>query len=112
MEKPNPAPFIMFHGYTVFRQGIIHGKKGGTLKFKYRDRRGGGYDLCVILCYRGKKKKWTFSRLIGACFLGPIDGYEMNHKDRDPLNCHIDNLERNTPSQNQLHWRKDAKAKK
>lgn len=104
-NTPCTRPFVMFHGYKVFRNGTIQGKKGSLLKFEKRDRRGGGYDLCIKLRYRGKQKKWTLQRLIAACFLGPIDGYEINHKDRNPLNNHIDNLERLTPSENQLHWR-------
>lgn len=106
MERPNPASFIMFHGYTIFRHGVVYGKKGNQLKTTMRSRRGGGYDLCIQLSYRGMKKKWTLSRLIAACFLGPVHGYEINHKDRNPLNNHIDNLERVTPSENQKHWRK------
>lgn len=81
------------------------GKKGEPLKTVTRDRRGGGHDVCVNLYYRGKKKKWTLQRLVAACFLGPIDGYEINHKDRNPTNNCVDNLERLTPSQNQHHWR-------
>jgi len=70
-----------------------------------RDRRGGKKDVCVILYYVGKRVKWTLSRLMAACFLGPIDGYQINHKGRDPLNNHISNLERVSPSENQKHWR-------
>lgn len=110
-ENPCKRPFVMFHGYKVLRSSVIIGKKGSVLKTELRPRRGGGADLCVRLYYRGKQKKWTLSRLVAACFLGPIDGYEINHKDRDPMNCHADNLERTTPSQNQKHWRNDEKAK-
>lgn len=46
------------------------------------------------------------------CFDGPMYGYEANHKDRDPMNNHIDNLERTTPSENQRHWRKDNEKSK
>jgi len=105
MERPNAACFIMFHGYTVLRTGIVIGKKGSPIKTVKRDRRGGGYDLCVNLCYNGAKKKWTLSRLVAACFLGPVDGYQINHKDRNPLNNNLDNLERVTASENQNHWR-------
>lgn len=96
-----------FHGYTVLEDSTIIGKRGKPLSFELRERRGGKVDKTVKLYYRGRKHKWTLSRLVVACFQGPIHGYEINHKDRDPLNCHNDNLERTTPSQNQLHWRKD-----
>ena len=96
-----------FHGYKVFRDGTVIGKRGGLLKTELRERRGGKFDKCIRLYYNGKYKKWTLQRLIAACFLGPIDGYEINHKDRDPFNNHVDNLERMTRSQNQKHWRDD-----
>lgn len=97
--------FIYFHGYKVFRTGKVLGKNGNLLKTQLRERRGGGQDVCVRLYCNGIKKKWTLGRLIAACFLGPIDGYEINHKDRNPLNNHVDNLERVTASENQRHWR-------
>jgi hypothetical protein len=109
MENRCTREFIIFHGYAIYRDGTVLGKKGKPLRKEKRERRGGGYDLCVRLYYRGKSKKWTLQRLIAACFLGPIDGYEINHIDRDTTNNHIDNLERLTPSQNQNHWRKDEK---
>lgn len=85
--------YIMFHGYKIYRTGIVIGKKGAEIKTTKRHRRGGGYDLCVKLYYNGKTRKWTLQRLIAACFLGPIDGYEINHKDRNPLNNNLLNLE-------------------
>lgn len=97
---------VEFHGYTVSICGTVFGKKGQPLKPEKRARRGGGFDLCVRLYYRGKAHKWTLQRLVAVCFIGPIHGYEVNHKDRDPLNNHVSNLERLTPSENQLHWRR------
>lgn len=111
IENPCKRNAIYFHGYTILRCGTVIGKSGEPLKTSLRPRNGGGNDLCVRLYYRGKQKKWTLSRLIAACFLGPIDGYEINHKDRNPMNCHVDNLERTTPRQNQQHWRNNEKQK-
>lgn len=98
-----------FHGYIVHWNGTVIGKKGNVLKQEKRPRRGGGFDWCVRLYYNGKKKKWTTSRLIGACFFGNIDGMEMNHLDRIPSNTYGSNLEINTKSENQQHWRIDAR---
>lgn len=105
MRIPCNRDFIIFHGYKVLRCGTVIGKSGKKLKYSLRERRGGKKDLCVKLYYNGKSKKWTLSRLVAACFLGPIDGYQINHIDRNPLNCHVDNLERTTASENQKHWR-------
>lgn len=104
--------FAIFHGYTILDCGSVIGKKGKFLKTEERKRRGGGVDICVRLYYRGKSKKWTMQRLIAACFIGPIDGYEINHKDRNTFNNHVDNLERVTPSENQRHWRDDEKKRR
>lgn len=109
MENRCNRIFISFHGYCIMRSGVVIGKQGQPLKTEKRSRRGGGYDLCVRLNYRGKQKKWTLQRLVAACFLGPIDGYEINHIDRNPTNNHIDNLERLTPSENQKHWRSNER---
>lgn len=109
MEKRDPH---YFHGYTIFCDGTILGKNGNPLKETLRERRGGVFDKCVRLYYNGKCKKWTVQRLIAACFIGPIDGYQINHKDRNTFNNHIDNLERVTASENQLHWRRDEKKRR
>lgn len=97
-----------FHGYTVRADGIIIGKKGKILKQEKRFRRNNsGFDWCVRLYYKGKKKKWTVSRLMAACFLGNIDGMEIDHIDGNPQNNKITNLEIVTSAENQARkWRK------
>lgn len=107
--QPKNPQTVKFHGYTVYRDGTVLGKKGKPLSTELRARRGDKFDVCVRLCYNGKKQKWTLQRLVAACFLGPIDGYQINHKDRDTINNHVDNLERVTASENQLHWRNDER---
>ena len=104
-ENPCNREYVLFHGYKVLRDGIVISKKGKPLKTSKRIRKGGGIDLCVTLYYNGTYKKWTLQRLIAACFLGPIHGYQINHKDRNTLKNNVDNLERVSQSQNQLHWR-------
>lgn len=95
-----------FHGYKILRTGVILSKKGKPMKMSLRPRRGGKADLCIHLQIEGNSIKFTCSRLIAACFIGSVYGYEVNHKDRDPMNIHVDNLEIGTRSQNQQHWRK------
>lgn len=104
-EIPCTRFMVKFHGYRVYRNGVVIGKRGRRIKQTMRERKGGRFDACVTLYYNGKSKKWTVSRLVAACFLGPIHGYQINHKDRDITNNHVDNLERVTPSENQRHWR-------
>lgn len=96
---------VKFHGYTVFEDSTVLSKKGKSLAVHLRDRLGGGADKRVTLYVGKKRRHFTLSRLVVACFQGPIYGYEVNHKDRDPMNCHNSNLERTTPSENQRHWR-------
>ena len=80
-------------------------RTGKPLKKTLRERRGGKFDECITLQINGKAKKFTVQRLVASCFLGPLYGYQVNHKDRNTLNNHISNLERLTASENQKHWR-------
>ena len=49
-------------------------------------------------------KRFTIHRLVALTFIGPRpDGYQINHKDGNKLNNHVDNLEYCTPSENQKH---------
>jgi len=95
-----------FHGYKILRDGTILTKKGTPMVQSLRKRRGGKFDKVVSLSINGIKYKFTVSRLVLEAFDGPMFGYEANHKDRDTMNCHYDNLERTTPKQNQEHWRR------
>lgn len=109
-EFPCERLFVYFHGYKIYRTGAVYGKKGKLLKTEERKRQGREKtDLTVRLYYNGKSKKWTLHRLIAACFLGPIDGYEINHKDRNTHNCCVENLERVTSSENTRHYYKHKK---
>ena len=94
-----------FHGYSVVENGVVLGKNGKPIKTQLRERNGGKKDVVVRLHINGKSVKFTLSRLVVACFQGPVYGYEVNHKDRNPLNNNNSNLERMTPSENQKHWR-------
>ena len=94
-----------YHDYYIKRTGQIYNKHGHLMKRQLRDRRGGKQDLTVKLRINGKSEKFTVSRLVAACFIGPVYGLQVNHKDRDPLNVHVDNLEVGTASENQKHWR-------
>ena len=102
---------VPFHSYLIFRNGDVINRQGLVLKTGLRERRGGGHDKIVKLRYGGKQHKWTVTRLVAACFLGPIHGYEMNHKVRDITLVGVDDIERTTPKENQKHWRSTPRDK-
>lgn len=59
-----------------------------------------------VVCLNGKPKAVLKSihRMVVEAFIGPIpDGMQVNHKDGNKENNHLDNLEICTGSQNQLH---------
>jgi hypothetical protein len=52
----------------------------------------------------GVHKKFYVHRLVAVAFLDPVDGKDyVNHKDKDRLNNHIDNLEYMTHQENCDH---------
>ena len=96
-----------FGQYTVYKNGKIkNGKK--ELKFQLRERRGGKFDYVITLYVNGKPKKFTVSRILAECFLGEVDGKQVNHKNRNTLDIRVSNLEIVTASENQLHWRRSG----
>ncbi len=59
-----------------------------------------------VACLNGKEKPVLKSvhRMVVEAFIGPIpDGMQVNHRDGNKQNNHLDNLEICTHSQNQLH---------
>lgn len=62
-----------------------------------------GYSS-VTLSVHGVVKRVAVHRLVAAAFLGPCPpGHQVNHKDTNRRNPHLENLEYNTPSENILH---------
>jgi hypothetical protein len=63
-----------------------------------------GYrEVCFFDAKHNRKTK-LIHQVVCDAFLGPCpDGYEINHKDGDKRNNHLDNLEYVTPSQNIRH---------
>lgn len=58
----------------------------------------------VNLYWDGKKTNFLVHRLVAIAFLEKVFGKnEINHKDGDPRNCNVNNLEWSTRSENEIH---------
>lgn len=63
-----------------------------------------GRSLMASLCERGMQKWFLVHRLVLEAFVGPCpEGCECNHKDGDPKNNHLENLEWVTALENMRH---------
>ena len=64
-------------------------------------------DGYIKVSLQKNKKTFYFSahRLVAIMFLGDLENYEVNHKDRNKKNNHVNNLELVTKSENQTHRR-------
>jgi hypothetical protein len=61
----------------------------------------------VVLSNGSKLKSFRIHRLVAAAFLGPCpEGKEVNHKDGDPSNNAVPNLEYVTAHENSMHARR------
>lgn len=62
-----------------------------------------GRYLIVDLCVASLSKTILVHRLIAKTFIGCVDGFEVNHKDGNPQNNKIDNLEICTRHDQEIH---------
>lgn len=77
--------------YEVSNQGRIRNRTTGRIMKLYHN--GKGY-LKVDLCCLGKVKKFYVHRLVAKAFIENPEGYEIiNHKDENPMNNNVSNLE-------------------
>ena len=90
-------------GYSITSHGYVMSKTGKTLKQSIKC----GYPV-IGLQINGKRKMFFVHRLV-AYFFNPL-GYslsekymQVNHKNGNKLDNHIDNLEWVTPSENTKH---------
>ena len=90
--------------YQVSNYGRVKSlgrKKGGGLSDRYignEDKQG---YIKVCLSKNGKVKHWQIHRLVYETFIGLIpDGMVINHKDQNPSNNRIENLEVCTQKEN------------
>ena len=84
---------------------LCRGNKTRVVKGKIRapQLNPKGYSI-VVLCKNNKLKTFTVHQLVAQAFIpGFIKGTEINHKDGNKANPHVDNLEVSNRSHNQLH---------
>lgn len=92
---------ISNHG-RVFSFKRTGNRKDRILK-PFRSSAKGAY-CCVSLNKDGVDKRQSIHRLVATAFIdNPLNYSEVNHKDGNPSNNHVLNLEWVSRSQNQLH---------
>lgn len=84
--------------YQVSNEGNVRttkrqGSKGGLLKISVSDKYAVNYCY-VRLCKNGMNKSFWIHRLVAQAFIPNPDGLpQVNHKDQNPSNNMVDNLE-------------------
>jgi hypothetical protein len=82
-------------------------------KRKCTARVDGGYVIYRFTCKDGKRRKFRVHRLVGETWMEAEqlvanskcnNQAQVNHKDHNPLNNHLNNLEWCTPSENVHAW--------
>jgi len=96
-------PIEGFPGYEISSDGWVY----------YMGIKKPQTDTCNPLSYKNvalvngnKKQQISLHRLVAYFFVpNPENKPCVNHKDLDKMNCHADNLEWVTHSENTKHWR-------
>ena len=89
--------------YWVSEEGFVLSMSDKGVRILKPDRSRGQY-YCVTLSRAGRVKRFLIHRLVAEYYIPNPDGKpEVNHKDGNKLNNHVDNLEWVTQSENQLH---------
>lgn len=88
-----------FERYAIQKDGFVINLKTGRILYGY----GKSY-LIVGLCRNGNPTWFYIHRLVAESFIPNPEGkLEVNHKDGNPSNNNIKNLEWVTKSENMLH---------
>lgn len=88
--------------YQISNTGKVRNKKTGLyLKPKYNKK---GYQYINLSISKYKSVKWYIHRLVGFHFIpNPKNKPQINHKDGNPSNNNVENLEWCTNEENQRH---------
>lgn len=104
--------FMGYPDYQVSNMGRVksferNGTKGGILK---QGKNKYGY-LLVVLCKNGVTKTFAVHQLVALTFLkNPNNLPQINHKDENKENNHVDNLEWVTPKENVNYGTRNERA--
>jgi hypothetical protein len=89
-----------FPNYKIYDTGDIYGGDGKRRKLEHtiHDR------YRIDLYHNAKRKRFQVHTLVALLFIpNPENRKEINHKDGNPMNNHVDNLEWSTRSENIQH---------
>lgn len=101
-----------FEDYIISSDGRVYNKTTNTLRAPTSNKSGKGY-LYVDLYNRGKHKRFYIHRLVAFAFIPNKENKPyINHKDGNPKNNNVDNLEWCTPLENVEHASKVIKTMK
>lgn len=91
-----------YEDYEVDTNGVVYGKQGNPLK---PHTNHGGYCM-VVLCMNGKTKGFGVHQLVASQFIAnndPSTKNQVNHRDGNKQNNHVENLEWVTQKENMRH---------
>ena len=105
MEIWKPIPnFSRYEASNFGRLRSLNYKNSKKVKVLQPALSPDGYLKTMLLNDEGKYNSWTVHLFVCLAFFGEKpEGKEVNHKDGDKTNNHIDNLEYVTRSENILH---------
>lgn len=92
-----------FSNYIVYRDGVVCNRKTckNIAPFKHTGNNT-PYLKIKLIDDSGKRCTFRVHRLVYEVFVGPIaDNIQIDHKDRNSMRNHVDNLEAKTHLENQ-----------
>ena len=85
LKEERWATIARANDYSVSESGVVRRNRDGFILKQYTDRYGYHY-----VSLNGKKCK--IHRLVAEAFIGPVEGYEIDHIDTNRTNNHVSNL--------------------
>ena len=94
-ELADNEEFRDIEGYEGLYQVTSYGRVFSLISGKFlRPKKERNYYLRVGLCKNGKQKLYLVHRIVATAFIhNPLNYKEVNHKDENPSNNHVSNLE-------------------